>query len=48
MENGQLKKKNLRVSRTNDINNKEREVQDVGDKDIMYKPLSGDIDVRIR
>ena len=33
------------MSRTNNTSNKEREVQDVGDEDILYKPLLNDIDV---
>ena len=41
---GQLKKRNLTVSRTDNSSNKEREVQDVGEEDIMYEPLSDDID----
>ena len=43
LPNWQLKNKNLTVSRTNDSSNKEREVQDVGDEDIMYEPLLDDI-----
>ena len=46
LANRQLKKKkNLTVSRTDNNSNKEREVQDVGDEDIMYEPLLDDIDV---
>ena len=44
MTNAQLKKK-LTVSRTDDSCNKEREVQDVGDEDIMYEPLLDDIEL---
>ena len=44
LANGQLKKKNLTASRTDDSSNMEREVQDVGDEDIMYEPLLDDID----
>ena len=43
LENGQLKKKNLTLSRTDDSSNKEREVQDMGDEDIMYEPLLDDM-----
>ena len=40
----QLKEKNnFTVSRTDDSSNKEREVQDMGDKNIMYELLLGDI-----
>ena len=45
--NGQLNKKNLPVSRTDDSSNKEREVQDVGDEDIMYQSLLDDIDAEM-
>ena len=31
------------MSRTDDSSNKERDVQDMGDKNIMYEPLLGDI-----
>ena len=44
LANGQLKKKYLTVSRIDDSSNKEREVQDVGDKDKMYELLLDDID----
>ena len=47
--NGQLKEKNLRVSRTDDSNNiMEREVQDVGEKDILYELLLDDIGAQRR
>ena len=45
LANGQLKKKKyLTVSRTDKSSNKKREVQDVGDEDIMYEPLLDNID----
>ena len=44
LANGQLKN-NLTVSRTDDSSNQEREVQDVGEENIMYEPLLDDIDV---
>ena len=44
LPNGQLKK-NLTVSRFNNSSNKEWEIQDMGDEDIMYKPLLDNIDV---
>ena len=49
MANGQLKKKkNLTVSRTNDSSNKERKVQDMRDKNIVYEPLVDNIHARRR
>ena len=39
LSNTQLKKKCLTLSRTEDSSNKEREVQDVGSKEIMYELL---------
>ena len=46
LPNQQLhKKKNLTASRTNDSSNKEREVQDMGDEDILYVLLLDYIDV---
>ena len=32
------------MSRTDDSSNKERQVQDMGDKDVIYKPLLDNID----
>ena len=43
LTNGQLKK-NLTVSRIDDSCNKEREVQNVGNKDIVYEPLLDNMD----
>ena len=45
LANGQLKKKYLTVSRNDDNSNKEKEGQDVGDENIMYKSLLDDINV---
>ena len=45
--NGQLEK-NLTMSSTDNKSNKEREVQDVGDEDIMYKPLLDAIEIQRR
>ena len=39
---------NLTVSSTDNISNKKREVQDVGDEDIMYKPLLDAIEMQRR
>ena len=41
LTNGQLN--SLTVSRTDDSRNKEKEVLDVGDEDMMYGPLLDDI-----
>ena len=41
------KKRNLIVNMTDDHSNKEREVQDTGLEDIMYKQLLGDIHVDV-
>ena len=38
------KEKNLRVSKTDDNSNKETEVQEAGDDDVMPDPLWDDID----